>query len=107
MTEDEVALHFRSAQVKITIAQSYIFIDVHTVLNVERRRLGRVQDVKALDYDFHFTCRKVRVHRLFRTVTDRTFDLQDKFAADRFRLMEILVIMGRINNDLDQTGSVT
>ena len=107
MTEDEVALHFWSAQVKITIAQSYIFIDVHTVLDIERRRLGRVQDIEAFDYDFHFTGRKVRVYRFFRTVADHTFDLQDKFTADRFRLMEILVIMGRVNNDLDQTGPVT
>ena len=68
---------------------------------------GMIQDIEAFDYDFHFTGRKVRVYRFFRTVADHTFDLQDKFTADRFRLMEILVIMGRVNNDLDQTGPVT
>jgi hypothetical protein len=43
--QSQVALHVLASQVEVAIAQAHLLVDVDAVVELERRRLGRGQDL--------------------------------------------------------------
>ena len=88
MAHDEVVLHFRTAQVEIPVFQADLFIDVDVVFNVERRRLGRVENTQLFAADFNRAGLHLRVYRILIAHAHDAADSQNVFRTDLFGLFK-------------------
>ena len=81
----QIVLHFRSTQVQIAVFQPNGFIDVHIVLNVERRCLGWIENADLFAAHFDRTGFHRRIHGFRRTQTNRATHAEDIFGSDAVR----------------------
>ena len=102
----QAPLHGRPAEIQITITQADFLAELGVVLDLERQRLGTIQDFQALAIDLHLSGGQVGIFRPRRTASYPSLDLEDEFAAHPFRIGEILRLVG-IENDLDQALTIT
>ena len=108
VTQNDVLLHFRAAQVEIAVLQAHHFIYVNAVLDVERRRLRLVEDAQLRADDFHLARLDVRVHRFFAARAYRTANSDTEFVTQGFCLVERAAFhAGFIKDNLHKTGTVT
>ena len=105
MAKDQVGLHFRTAQVQIPVFQAQVFIRIDTILDVERRRLGTVQNIQGVRHDFDVARRDVRVHRFGRALPHFAKDLDDVLRTDRLGVLEAFAGIG-INDNLANPRTV-
>ena len=105
VTQDQVGLHLRTAQVQITVFQAQVFIGVDAVLNIKRRRLGAVQHVQGMGRHFDLAGSNVGIYGLRVPFPHFAEDLDHIFAADRFRVFKALPRI-RVDHHLADTGTV-
>src|SRR5581483_1118751 len=100
----QIARHFGTTQIEVAILQTRFFGNFRGgfgVVNLERQRLGHVQDFERLRHDFDFAGGNFGIVRAGRTLTDFAGDADDTFAAQRRRLFEkFLRQIGRVENGL-------
>ena len=81
----QIVLHFRPAQVQIAIFQPNGLIDVHIVLNIERRCLGRIEDADLFAAHFDRAGFHCRIYGFRRAQANRTAHAEDIFGPDAVR----------------------
>ena len=83
-TQDDVALHARTAQIDVAIFEPRVFGDISGFVHGEWRREGRIENPDAVGDDFDFAGCEVGVDVLLRALRDVAFDGDDVFGADLF-----------------------
>ena len=107
VTQNQIALHFRTAQVQITVFQTQVFIGVNAVFNVERRSFSTVQHFDIMCQYFDGTGRNVFVDGVLITQTYITNYLDNIFVTDVFGSFEAAACAFGIGNNLHDTAAVT
>ena len=105
VTQDQIGLHLRTAQVQIAVFQAQILIGVDAVLNIKRRCLGAVQYIQCMGHHFNFTGSNVGIHSLCIPFPYLAENLDHIFAANGFRIFEAFPRI-RIDDYLADTGTV-
>ncbi len=106
MAHDEVVLHFRTAQVEVAVFEADLFVDVDVVFNVERRRLGRIEDAQFFAADFDSARLHLGVDRIFITHADDAAYSQDVFCTYLFCFIERNLFIIRRSDDLYDARTV-
>ncbi|MNV43749.1 hypothetical protein D3C71_1354740 [compost metagenome] len=105
-TKQQRLMHFRTAQVKITIFQTERLVHFHTVFDEERRRLGRVQHVDFRNADFDFAGRQVRVNGLRVALDDFALHGDYIFAAHLVGCLQRFARVCRVEDNLHDAAAV-
>ena len=107
MAKDDVLLHLRAAQVEITVLEADHLVHINAVLDVERRRLRRIEDAQLGADDLDLARLDVRVDRLLAARTDLAADGDAELIAQGLCLVERSFVHGSfIEDDLHETGTV-
>ncbi len=106
MAPDEVLLHIRKAQVEVAVFEADLFVDVDVVFNVERRRLGRIEDTQFFAADFDGPCLHLGVDRIFIAHADDAAYSQDVFRTYLFSFIERNLFIVRRSDDLYDARTV-
>ena len=104
VTQTQVALHGRTAQVDNAVGQTHVFADVF-VVDLERRRSGGVQDFDFFGEDFDFAGNHFVVGCTFRTVAYAAGNAQNVFVAGRVGSGKCFGRI-RVNHDLNDAFAV-
>ena len=104
ITQAQVALHHRTAQVDNAVGQAHVFADVF-VVNLERRRSGGVQDFDFFGKDFDFAGNHFVVGCTFGTVAHAAGNAQNVFVAGGIGSGKRFGRVG-VNHDLDDAFAV-
>ena len=107
VTQNQIALHFRTAQVQITVFQTQVFISVNAVFDVERRSFSTVQHFDIMCQYFDSTGRNVFVDGVLITQTYITNYLDNIFVTDVFGSFEAAACTFGIGNNLHDTAAIT
>ncbi len=105
-TKLQRALHFRTAQVEVTILQPQRLVDIDAVFDEERRVFGRVHNFEFGNLHFDFAGRQVRVHRFRITLDDFTANGQHVLVART--ICDAVRVAGkfRVEHDLHKSAPV-
>ena len=107
MTQDDVLLHLRAAQVEITVLEADHLVHINAVLDVERRRLRRIEDAQLGADDLDLARLDVRVDRLFAARADLAADGDAELVAQGLCLVERSFVHGSlVEYDLDEARAV-
>ncbi|CAM2152284.1 conserved hypothetical protein [Paraburkholderia tropica] len=104
VTQTQVVLHLRTAQVEHAMREARGFREV-VVVELERRRDRRVQHHDFVAQHFDLAAREVGVDRAFRTIADQTLDLHAELVAHAFGDLEHLGAI-RVADDLNEAFAV-
>ncbi len=106
VTDAQVPLHPRRAEVKVAVLQPHLLIHLSLVLPCERRRLGGVEDRERIAADIDLPGRQVRVLSALgapvHCAAHRDDELRAQVMGERVRLLVYL----RVKDHLYQTGAV-
>ena len=104
VTQAQVALHGRTAQVDNAVSQANVFADVF-VVDLERRRSGSVQDFDFFGKDFDFAGNHFVVDCTFGTVAYAAGNAQNVFVAGGIGSGKCFRSV-RVDNDLNDAFTV-
>ena len=108
MTKHEILLHLWTTEIQITILQTKHLINLNTILNVEWRSLGRVQNTQLLYHNLNHTGFHIRIYSFLRTCSYVTANSYYKLITNGFSLVESFLTNSRlVNNNLHQTRAIT
>ena len=96
MTQDQIVLDRRAAQVEITVFQPSVFQRVSFFGNDHRGGFRRVDDVHVFSVDFDLPGRHLRIFIL--AFDNLALDLQDIFVADVLDLFSQFFIHSNLND---------
>ncbi|CDH44149.1 hypothetical protein BN874_1520017 [Candidatus Contendobacter odensis Run_B_J11] len=97
-------LHYRSAQIQIAVAQPH-FLGGVVIVQLERQRLGTVEDFDLAGQHFHRAGGKIEILGAFGATAHPPDHPQHKFITDPLRIGESVRHVG-IDHDLHQTLTV-
>ena len=83
-TQDHIALHAGTAQVKIAVLEASFLADVADVFHGEGRGLRLIEDPDLVDHHFNFAGGQVRVDGVGGALFDEAGDADDVFGAQVF-----------------------
>ncbi|MNC47095.1 hypothetical protein D3C75_961400 [compost metagenome] len=101
------ALHFRTAQVQITVLQANLLIHLHTVFDEEGRRFGRVHNFDFRNPDLNFAGFQVGVFGVLAAFHHGAADCQYIFIPCPVGNRQRLAGEIRIEDHLDNAAAVT
>ena len=104
ITQAQVALHHRTAQVDNAVGQAHVFADVF-IVNLEWRRSGSVQDFDFFGKNFDFAGNHFVIGGTFRTVAYAAGNAQNVFVAGRVGSGKCFRSV-RVDNDLNDAFAV-
>ncbi|MNW48419.1 hypothetical protein D3C74_257830 [compost metagenome] len=100
-------LHFRTAQVEVTVFQAQRFIDFDAVFNEERRRFRCIQHFNFRNLHFDVTGWQIRIDRFGVPGYDFPRDGQHVFAAYPVGDLQRFSGISRIKDNLYDTAAIT
>ncbi|MNI49909.1 hypothetical protein D3C73_1045470 [compost metagenome] len=105
-TEQHRLVHFRTAQVEVTVFHPQGFIHFHAVFDEERRGLSGIQHFDLGDLHFNFACRQVAVDRLFVSLNNFTRYREYIFTAYLIGSLQRFTGIVRVKYDLYDSAAV-
>ena len=106
MSNSKVVQHARAAQVKVTIAEPKLLINITILIYVKYRSFRFVEYIGLLDQDLYPTSHKVGVSQPFRPGPDKTLDLNHVFAPQLPGQMMRFLGFGGIKDHLSQPVTI-
>jgi hypothetical protein len=106
VTNPEQVLHLGPPQVKIAVFQAKRLRHFGSVLNLEGRRLGLIENLDGIDEHLDFTRRQVRVFGFRRPSGYLPVDRHDTLGPKRVGCLVDAGVPLRIEHYLRQTGSI-
>ena len=107
MTHDQVILHFRTSQINVSVLQANVFIYIDSILNVEWRSLGFIQNAKFSYYNLNFACFHLRVDCIFASCSYFSLNCKNIFTAYGFSLMESFLTILWTHDQLYNPAAIT
>ena len=105
VAQAQAALHLGTTQVDVAVLEAVLFTDLVRLVQLERRRLGRVQDVHLAGIDFHLARLQLGILGALGATTNLAGDLEDVLGAHALAFFEHVLLV-RIHHHLQQTVPV-
>ncbi len=102
----ETSLHCRTSQVVDSVLETTALVELHVVLDLERRRRGRVEDANLVRDQLDRARRQVRVHDVRVPAGEHTPHDQHPLGSHRLRLGVCLGLCVRLEDDLRDPAPV-
>ncbi|MNB91529.1 hypothetical protein D3C75_386100 [compost metagenome] len=102
-TQQKRLVHFRTAQVEVTVFHPQGLIYFHAVFDEERRRFGGIQHFNFCNLHFDFTGRQVTVHCFFVSLNNCTLNGKYIFTAYLIGNLQRFTGIIRVKYDLHNT----
>ena len=106
MTQNQILLHFRTAQIQITVFQAQVLIRIDIVLNIKRRSFGSIEYFQISGNHFDLAGSKIRVNSSCIAKTHFTCYFDNVFAANSFSSRKAIACIVRVNDNLNDTAAI-
>ena len=106
MTQNQIALHFRTTQVQITEFQAQVFIGIDVIFNIERRSFSLVQYFDFASQYFDGTGSNIFVDGISIAQANLALNLDYEFVTDILSSFEAGACGFRVSNYLHNTATV-
>ena len=107
MTQNQILLHFRTAQVQITVFQAQVLVRVDVILNIKRRCFSGIEYFQIGSNHFDLAGGQIRIYGSSITQTHFACYFDNVLAADSFSSSKAIAGIVRVNDNLHDTAAVT